>query len=72
MEVSLSELRAKMTTVMETVKKGEQVLVTDRGKVIATIGPPIVKPRPDYRSLESTKEAQRLRDAILRGVNRKS
>ena len=74
MIVTLSEFRTKMGTIMESVKKGEQVCVTERGKTIAVIGPPVMgsKPRPDYSSLENTKEAQRLRDAILKGVNRKS
>jgi antitoxin (DNA-binding transcriptional repressor) of toxin-antitoxin stability system len=73
MEISLSELRSKMSSAMEAVKKGEQVFVTERGKVIAVMGPPLMNsPLKTPLTLESTKEAQRMRDLILKGVNRKS
>lgn len=76
MEVSLSELRTKLTEVMEAVKKGERVFVTERGKPIAVLGPPAKNLAKNDVKVVSEREiaqiAQRARDEILRGINRKS
>jgi prevent-host-death family protein len=38
--VSVSELKANLSEHLRRVKAGEEVLVTDRGRVVAVLGPP--------------------------------
>jgi len=93
MDVSLSALRTRLKEVMEEVKKGHNVLLTDRGKPVAMIEP-IHAPDHDRMAvaedvriknerfkqsmgkanpaLDRAKAAQRARDDLLRGVNKKS
>lgn len=37
--VSISELKAKLSEYLEAVRAGEEVIVTDRGRPVARIGP---------------------------------
>lgn len=37
--VSISELKAKLSQFLDLVRQGEEVIVTDRGKPVARIGP---------------------------------
>jgi prevent-host-death family protein len=87
MEISLSELRPRLKEVIERVKNDEDVIIVERGKPIARITPldaVLVSIRDQAMkqmqfeqatgkiALERTKAAQRARDEILRGVNKKS
>ena len=78
-QISLSELRTKLSSVIEKVKQGETVVIMERGKPVAMITVPNIDhrwlnllPNPKTTTVERTQEAQRRRDDILRGVNRKS
>ncbi|HEY8824698.1 MAG TPA: type II toxin-antitoxin system prevent-host-death family antitoxin [Candidatus Limnocylindria bacterium] len=42
--VSVSELRASLSEFLRRVKAGEEVLVTERGRVIARLSPPAFHP----------------------------
>lgn len=37
--VSISELKAKLSAFLDIIKQGDEVLVTDRGRLIARLGP---------------------------------
>ena len=37
--VSISELKARLSAFLDMVREGEEVLVTDRGRLIARLGP---------------------------------
>jgi prevent-host-death family protein len=37
--VSVSELKAKLSAFLDLVRQGDEVLVTDRGRLIARLGP---------------------------------
>jgi len=37
--VSISELKAKLSQFLDLVRQGEEVIVTDRGRPVARIGP---------------------------------
>ncbi len=39
MRVSISELKAKLSEYLESVRAGEEVIVTDRGRPVARIAP---------------------------------
>jgi prevent-host-death family protein len=41
MDVGVRELKAKLSSVLQRAAAGEVVTVTDRGRPIAVIGPPI-------------------------------
>lgn len=77
-EITLSEFRPKLTAALELVKNGQKVAIMQRGKVIALLVPPpaeVVIP-PEVKNqktdLQRAKDAQKARDDILRGVNKKS
>lgn len=40
MEVGIRELKAKLSAYVELAARGETLTVTDRGKPVATLGPP--------------------------------
>ena len=44
----IRELKDKLSHYVRLAKKGERVLVTDRGEVVATLGPPERNPHEDY------------------------
>jgi prevent-host-death family protein len=37
--VSISELKARLSAFLDTVRQGEEVLVTDRGRIVARLAP---------------------------------
>lgn len=41
MDVGVRELKAKLSSFLERAAAGEVITVTDRGRPVATIGPPI-------------------------------
>ena len=56
--VSVAELKAKLSEYLRRVKAGEQVIVSDRGRAVAVLGPPPKASADDAR-------LQRLADAGL-------
>lgn len=48
MAVGVRELKAKLSEYLRRVREGEVVLVTDRGQVVAELGPPL-RVREDER-----------------------
>ncbi len=58
--VSVSQLKARLSEFLRAAKTGEEILVTDRGRPAATLGPP---PRSEELSAE-------LRDLVERGLVR--
>ena len=52
---SVSELKARLSAYLEIVRRGGEVMVTDRGRLIARIGPVVGAQREESR-----------RDALLR------
>ena len=46
-EVGIGELRQKLSALLDEVRKGREVTITDRGKVVARLLPPL---RPEARS----------------------
>ena len=48
--VGIREVRQKLSSLIEDVKKGREILITDRGRVVARLVPPhrtSAKPFPD-------------------------
>lgn len=44
--VGIRELKNRLSEYLRAVKRGERVLVTDRGQVVAELGPPQAYPEP--------------------------
>ena len=53
--VGLRELKNRLSEYIRDVRAGESVLVTDRGEVVAEIGPPghHTVPSPDWAALQT-------------------
>ncbi len=41
MDVGVRELKAKLSMYLDRASKGETLVVTDRGRPVATLGPPL-------------------------------
>lgn len=72
--ISLAEAKAKLSDILRRVEKGEEVIVTRRGRAIARIArvgrtPKAFRPRADFRARlpkarrSSAKVIRQLRDA---------
>lgn len=86
MKISVTELRPKLTNVLEQVKAGETVDIEQRGVIVARIVPPIefeqttvlplqkggLKREAYYPTLEEVQRRDKETRNLLRGVNRKS
>ncbi len=59
--VGIKTLKNKLSEYIRTAAKGETVLVTDRGKVVAEIIPPRVAP-------DASRDEQILADLVRRGL----
>ena len=60
-KVSVSELKARLSEHIRRVKGGEEVLVTERGRVVAVLGP--VPPSRSEDELDALVEAGLIRPA---------
>jgi len=49
--VGVRELKNRLSEYLRLVRGGEQILVTDRGEIVAEIGPPGRVPLSDYPAL---------------------
>ena len=70
----IREVRQNITALLEQVKKGREVTITDRGRVVARLvppAPPLRKPFPDMtefrRSLKSFTKS--VSDAVIEERN---
>lgn len=84
MKITVSELRPKLTKVLEMVAKGEVVDIEQRGKIVAQIKPAhteiltedvkqgIRNFNQSTQSLEQIKARDKRINDLLRGVNRNS
>jgi len=57
-EVSVRELKSRLSHYLRKLEEGEQIKITRRGKPVATISPVISKRSPD----------EKLRDMAARGI----
>lgn len=58
--VNVTELRQNLPAYLEQVRRGEHILVTSRGEVIAEISPPAVP------TDEAAAARERLKDSVVR------
>lgn len=56
--VSISELKAKLSQHLAAVKAGEELIVTERGRPVARIGPVGGEPRQDARLAQLIRAGQ--------------
>ncbi len=56
MDVSITELRANLKAMLDRVKAGESLTITERGRPVARLGPP------------TTEAEDRLADLVARGI----
>jgi prevent-host-death family protein len=63
MEVAVRELKAKLSSYLKRAAAGEHFTVTDRGRPVATLGPPL-----GGADLEAGIEAGWIRPATRRGL----
>lgn len=64
--VSITDLKARLSRYLRAVREGEEVLVTDRGTVVARISPVPAGEDPNAR-LRSLERTGRVRPRLKRG-----
>jgi prevent-host-death family protein len=50
-KAGIREARQNLTALIDEVRKGREVVITDRGKPVARLVPPAAHPRRPFRSL---------------------
>jgi|SRR5690349_40416 prevent-host-death family protein len=67
--VGVKQLKTRLSEYLRSVRRGETILVTDRGEVVAELRP--ARPRPTAASLDEILEALSERGEITRAAIRK-
>jgi prevent-host-death family protein len=62
--VSISELRANLLKYLTLVQKGEQISVTSKGRLMATLTPPVSQQSAARKSLRALAETAVIHDVI--------
>jgi len=79
--ISLSELRPQLTAVLELVKLGQQVIITERGIPVAVLRPPLTftvsgsfdaPDGPIDSGLAAVQRKDRAEREMLKRINKKS
>lgn len=56
-KAGIREARQNLSALIDEVRKGREILITDRGKPVARLAPPIAKARKPYRDIAAFRRA---------------
>ena len=62
--VAISELRAHLPAFIKKVRKGEEIILTSRGKAVAHLVPPDKAKRQAQKSLKALRQKCRIGDIL--------
>ena len=62
--VSISEFRANLLTYLKQVQQGEQINVTSKGAVMATLSPPVGQQESAGMQLRKLAETAKIHDVV--------
>ena len=62
--VSISEFRANLLTYLKQVQQGEQINVTSKGYVLATLSPPVSQQKSAGMQLKKLADTAKIHDVV--------